>query len=302
MKTTKSHHHHHEVSGKNLGRTIILNLIITIAEAVGGLLSGSMALLSDAAHNLSDVVSLLISYVANRLAKRKAGVKQTFGYKRAEIFAAFINSAALIVLAGSIIILSFRRVLSQPEISAEWVIYLSLLSIVVNALSVLLIRKDARENMNMKTAYLHLFSDMLTSVAVLIGGLAMKYFQWYWIDSVFSIIIAFYLLFLSWKILKASLKIMMQFTPHGIDLQKVVQRLLLIPGVKNFHHVHVWQINDHQIMFEAHVDLNHDCSIGEFEKILNQIESTLNAFEITHCTIQPEYGVNDNKEIVNCKL
>lgn len=298
MKTEEKHHHH-EVSGKNLGITILLNVIITIAEAVGGFVSGSMALLSDAAHNLSDVISLLVSYGANRLAKREAGEKQTYGFKRSEILAAFINSSTLIVLAIFIIVEASQRLFTQPSISANLVIYLSLLCIVVNGLSALFIKKDAEKSMNMKSAYLHLFSDMLTSVAVLVGGLAMKYLQWFWVDSLFSIAIAIYLLYMSWEILKSSIKILMQFTPEAIDIFQVVSHLEKIEGIKNVHHVHLWQINEHELMFEAHVDLLRNVSIHEFDKMLEQIKAELLNFEITHFTIQPEFETNDNKQIIH---
>jgi len=299
MESNEKRHHHHDVSGKNLGITIALNIVIAVVEAVGGFISGSMALLSDATHNFSDVISLLVSYGANRLAKRDASEVQTFGYRRSEIFAAFLNSATLIVLAIFILVEAVKRLITPAPISADWVIYLSLLSILVNGASVLFIKGDTEDNLNMKSAYLHLFSDMLTSIAVLAGGLAMKYLQWFWVDSVFSITIAIYLLYLSWNIFKTSLKILMQFTPPGINLEQIVLQLEQISGVKNIHHVHVWQLSEHEIMFEAHVDLRNDISISGFEKILAVIQETLFGFEITHCTIQPEFAVEDSKHIIH---
>ena len=294
-----SEHHHHEVTGKNLGWTILLNVAITVAEAAGGIISGSMALLSDAAHNFSDVLSLIISYIANKLTKRKATLKQTFGYRRSEIFAAFINSATLVVLSVLILIEGVQRLYETPDIDANWVIILAIASIVVNGLSVLFIQKDARDSMNIKSAYLHLFGDMLTSVAVLIGGLAMKYLNWYWTDGVFSILIAGYLLYISWDILKSSLRIIMQFTPENLDVEKIVKAVEELPQIKNLHHVHVWQINEHDVMFEAHADMNQNIAISEFETILEQINTILLRFEISHYTIQPEYETADNKDLVH---
>jgi len=189
-------HHHHEVSGKNLGLAILLNVGITVAQAIGGAISGSMALLSDAAHNFSDVLSLVISFLANRLAKRGATEKETFGFRRSEILAAFINSATLIVIAILILSEAIQRLINPVAISAIWVIYLAIAGILVNGVSALFLRHDSHENMNMKSAYLHLFTDMLTSVAVLLGGLAIKYLNWNWVDGVFSIVIAIYLLYM----------------------------------------------------------------------------------------------------------
>lgn len=242
---------------------------------------------------------MLVSYFANKLSKRKATENSTFGFKRSEIFAAFFNSTTLIVLAIFILVEAVKRLINPAPISADWVIYLALLSILVNGASVLFIKSDAEKNINMKSAYLHLFSDMLTSIAVLIGGLAMKYLQWFWVDAVFSIAIAVYLLYLSWDIFKTSLKIMMQFTPDGIDIPLIVAELEKINGIKNIHHVHIWQLSEHEIMFEAHADMEADVPISRFDEMLDIIGDTLHPFDIEHYTIQPEFSVNDNKNVIH---
>jgi cobalt-zinc-cadmium efflux system protein len=293
-------HHHHEVTGKNLFFTILLNAGISLAELIGGIISGSISLISDAIHNFSDVISLIVSYIANRLSKRQATEKQTFGFKRSEIIAAFFNSATLIVLAFFILYEAVKRLIYPQPVESDLVIWLSLGSIVVNALSVLFIKEDAKENMNMKSAYLHLFGDMMTSIAVMIGGLLMKYFHIYWIDPVLSILIAFYLLYMSWDIFKTSLKIMMQFTPEHIDLKEIANKISQINGVKNVHHIHIWQINEHDIMFEAHIDLMDDVKITGFENILTEISRYLeNKYDIQHVTLQPEYSIKDNKNLIH---
>ena len=295
----EAEHHQHEVSGKNLGLAILLNTGITMAEATGGFISGSMALLSDAAHNLSDVLSLIISYFANRLSKREATEKQTFGFRRSEILAAFINSATLIIIAIVIIIEAVQRLLNPVTVSTSWVIWLALASIFVNGLSALFLRADSHLNMNMKSAYLHLFTDMLTSVAVLLGGLAIKYLNWYWADSILSIVIALYLLYMSWGLFRSSLRIMMQFTPEEIDVSRVVHEIEGISGIKNTHHVHVWQINEHDLMFEAHIDLEEDIKVSDFETILKEVKQLLKQHGISHSTIQPEFSVDDDKQIIH---
>jgi cobalt-zinc-cadmium efflux system protein len=294
----EAEHHHSEVSGKNLGFAIVLNVGITIAQAIGGIISGSMALLSDAAHNLSDVLSMVISYLANRLARREANEKQTFGFRRSEILAALINSATLIIISVIILFEAVQRLISPIPVSANTVIYLAIAGILANGVSVLFIRNDSHENMNMRSVYLHLFGDMLTSVAVLLGGLAMKYLQWYWTDSVFSIAIAVYLLYMSWGILRTSLRIIMQFTPEEIDIQKIAKAIENITGVKNIHHVHVWQINEHDLMFEAHIDMAEDIKVSNFETVLKEIRQLLKQHGINHSTIQPEFSVDDNKQII----
>jgi cobalt-zinc-cadmium efflux system protein len=294
----ESGQHNHTISGKNLVLAILLNLVITLAEAIGGIISGSMALLSDAAHNFSDVISLIISYFANRLSKREATERQTFGFRRSEILAAFINSATLIIISVIIIIKAVQRLSEPVTLSAGLMIWLAIASIIVNGLSALVIRRDSHNNMNMRSAYLHLFGDMLTSVAVLAGGLAIRYLQWTWTDSVFSMAIAVYLLWLSWGLFRSSLRIIMQFTPEDVDIKKIACEIENISGVKNIHHVHIWQINDRDLMFEAHVDMSEDIKVSGFENILKQIKAVLALNGINHSTIQPEFSVDDKKQVI----
>ncbi len=295
------HHHHHEVSGTRLAITIVLNIFISIAELIGGIISGSMALITDAAHNFSDVLSLIISYIANRLAKRQPTAQHTFGYRRSEILAAFVNSVTLIIIAFLIFYESISRILEPQVIDGMWVIYLAGGSVVLNGLSVLLIKKDARDNMNMRSAMLHLFSDMITSIGVLIGGLIIKFYQWYYIDTIFSIAIACYLLYMSWAIFRDSLRILMQFTPKLVDVEIVSAEITKLAGVSNLHHVHCWQLNDHDFIFEAHIDLTENISISEFDNKLIIVKDILAKHGINHSNIQPEYNVPDNKALIHPK-
>ena len=292
-------HHHHEVSGKRLGITIFLNVLITVGELVGGIISGSMALITDAAHNFSDVLSLIISYVANRMAKRKPTAQQTYGYRRSEIIAAFANSVTLIVIALIIFYEATNRILNPVEIKSGWVIIMAGASILLNGISVLLIKKDASHNMNMRSALLHLFSDMLTSIGVLTGGIIIKLYNWHYADAIFSILIAAYLLYLSWAIFRDSLRILMQFTPKNIDLDSISKEISSMPGIANIHHVHVWQLDDHKIIFEAHIDLDNDISVSQFEIKLAEIKQVLNNRGIDHINIQPEFSLKDNKDLIH---
>lgn len=294
-------YHHHDHNSRNIGLTIILNLGITIAQIIGGIVSGSMALLSDAAHNFSDVLSLIISWAARKLTRRKLTTDRTFGYKRAEIFAAFVNSTTLIVIAAVLAVEAVERLMDPIEVQGSIVIWLAGLSVLINGLSVLLIHKDAKSSMNMRSAYLHLFTDMLTSIAVLFGGILMKYYGWYWVDGVLSLGIAVFLVYSSWAIFAGSLKIMMQFTPQSIDIEKIAIEVQQIDGLKNIHHIHVWQLDEHEIIFEAHIDLDKDIRLSEFEIILQDINEILRQYEIHHCNIQPEFAVEDNKDLINNK-
>ena len=263
---------------------------------VGGLISGSLALLSDALHNFSDVLSLIVSYVAVKLSKNKATYARTFGYKRAEILAAFINAASLIVVALFLIIEAYKRFLHPEEIKANLVIWFALLGIVANGFSVLLLKKDAGNNMNMRSAYIHLFTDMLASIAVLIGGLLMRYFGLFWIDPLLTLIIALYLVYMGYDLIRASSRVLMLFTPEDINLKALQADVSLVPCVKNIHHLHVWQLNEAEVHLEAHIELNTNLSLKEFDKVLIEIEEMLcEKYGINHVTLQPEFEKMDPK-------
>lgn len=297
-----SHHHNHSHSnnkGNHLGTAIFLNILITIAQATGGFVSGSLSLLSDALHNFSDVLSLAVSYFAIKLVKKKASSKRTFGYKRAEIMAAFINSATLLIVAVFLIIEALGRFSEPKTIDSNLVIWLSSLAILANGLSVYLIQKGASSNMNMKSAYLHLLTDMMASIAVLIGGLLMKYFQVFWIDPLLTIAIAFYLIYMGYGLLKESTKVLMLFTPNSVVVKDIVSEICSLRDIKNMHHVHIWQLNEEEIHLEAHIDFEKNLSLLEFEQILNQIEEkAFHKFGINHINIQPEYDKCDDKKII----
>lgn len=292
-------HSHKDLKGRNLLITILLNVLITLAQVIGGILSGSLALLSDALHNFSDVLSLIISYAATLLAKKKASLNKTFGYKRAEIIAAFVNSSTLIIVSIILVKEAIERFINPIEIESNLVIWLSLLGIVANGFSVLLIKKDAKANMNMKSAYLHLFTDMMASVAVLIGGLLMKFFALYWVDPVLTILIALYLVYMGYDLLKTSTRVLMLFTPNTIEVQQIVSEISKIRPVKNVHHVHIWQLNEDEVHLEAHIDFDEDINLSEFDKILETIEEEVyHKFGINHLNIQPEFGKCDSKKVI----
>ena len=293
-------HQHDQLSGNRLLFSIILNIVITASQIIGGIISGSLALISDAVHNLSDVISLIISYVANILSnKKRQTLHQTFGFKRAEIIAAFINSSTLIIIAVFLGIEAFKRLNDPREIASNIVIWLAFIAILGNGLSVLLLKKDADHNLNMKTAYLHLITDMLTSVAVLAGGLLMKYYQIYWLDAVLTIVISIYLLYMSWSIFLESLKILMLFAPKGLEIKAIQDEIIAVPEIENIHHVHVWQLNDHDIHFEAHIEFNKDISLSDFDKICATVENILfEKFHINHSNLQPEFERDDHKEFI----
>ncbi len=295
-----SHNHNHpEVKGKNLLFSIFLNIVITVAQVIGGILSGSLALISDALHNFSDVLTLIFSYIANVLSKKKASLDQTFGYKRAELIAAFINSITLIIVAVYLIFEASQRFSNPQPIKSNLVIWMSILGIAINGISALMLKKDADHNINMKSAYIHLFTDMMASVAVLVGGILMKLYQIYWIDSFLTFAIALYLIYVGYDLLKESTKMLMLFTPSNIDIKELVREVHKISGVNKLHHIHVWHLNDHELHLEAHLDCSEDIKMSEFNVLVYKIELVLlEKFEINHTNIQPEYQKIDSKDFI----
>jgi cobalt-zinc-cadmium efflux system protein len=297
-----SHNHSHphpDLKGKKLLLSIFLNIAITVAQVIGGLISGSLSLLSDALHNFSDVLSLIVSYIADLYSKKEASPERTFGYKRAEIIAAFVNALSLIIVAIYLVYEAIHRFFDPQEIDSSIVIWLALLGILANGFSVLLLHKDSKSNMNMRSAYLHLMTDMAASVAVLIGGLLMKYLGWFWVDSVLTVLIAIYLVIMGYKLLKESFKVLMLFTPENLDVSLVSSKIQEITTVRNVHHMHIWQLNEKEIHLEAHVEFSEDVTISQFDKISEEIEEVLyHEFKINHVTLQPEYDKDDPKDII----
>jgi len=292
-------HNHNDLKGQKPLISILLNIVITVAQVIGGIVSGSLSLLSDALHNFSDVISLMVSYIATILTKRKASINKTFGYKRAEILAAFINASTLVIVAVLLIIEAIKRFKNPQEVESGIVIWLSFVAIIGNGLSVLLLRKDSKNNLNMRSAYLHLLTDMLASVAVLIGGLLMKYYQVFWVDSLLTLLIALYLIWVGYDLLKISTGMLMLFTPENINIKDVVRAVNKLPKVSKLHHVHIWNLSDDELHLEAHLDLTEDISTTQFNTLLLDIENVLHeAFNINHVTIQPEYNKEDPKEVI----
>ncbi len=280
-----------QVSLPRLIFTIVLNLIITAAQIVGGIISGSLALISDAIHNLSDSVSVILAWFAQVLSRKPSTLKSTFGYKRAEILAAFINSIALIAISVYLIFEAIERLLHPQPVDAKWMFWLGLLGLIANGISVLILEREKNKNINIKAAYLHLVGDALTSLAVIAGAVLIWFFNIIWVDAVVTIIIGFYLLIHTWKLLKESVTILMQMTPSEIDIAKIETRLIQIEGLQNVHHIHVWNLTDKLMHFECHLNLEHDLQVSETGQIFEKVKKILHdEFDIEHVTIQFEFG------------
>lgn len=289
-----SHHHH---TSRNLAITVILNGIITISQFIGGVVSGSLALISDALHNLSDVISVILAYVAHRIGKKPQTLQSTFGFKRAEILAAFINAVSLIAISVYLMIEAGKRFMNPKEVDYVWMLGLGILGFLANGLSVLILHHNKEENLNIRAAYLHLIGDALTSVAVIAGAVCIWLFEVYWIDPLVTVLISIYIFVHTLKILKESVAILMQFAPAKIDQNEVISVLQEIDQICSVHHIHLWQLADHQIYFEAHLVLNSNFPVSETQSITENAKRLLNShFGITHTTFQYEFISCENCE------
>ena len=289
--TKKRHHPHHPVNEKNLLVATLLNLVITLVQIAGSILSGSIALLSDALHNLSDTFATFIAYMANRIGKRDANPKKTFGYKRIEILAALLNAVILIVMSVFLILEAYKRLYDEREVNSIIMIVVAMIGLLANIFAASILKKDAHKSINVKAAYVHLLGDALTSLLVVIGGVLIRFLEIYWIDPLITVLISLYIVREAFVILKEAVNILMQSAPEHLDIQMIRKKVEALPEVKNMHHIHTWMLTDHQVHLEAHVELNKDLKLSQVDNIRQDLDSLLyGEFNIQHITLQFEFN------------
>jgi cobalt-zinc-cadmium efflux system protein len=303
MTDHNDHNHHHSPrysSEKKMIGASLLNLLITIAEIIGGLVSNSIALLSDAVHNLGDTIAIVLAYIANRISRKGATERKTFGYKRIEILAALLNALVLVVITIFLFIEAYHRLFNPEPVKGLIMFSVALVGLLANLVAVFLLKHDSKHNLNIRAAYLHLLGDTISSVAVIIGSVLIYFFQVYWIDPVVTFLVGIYIFKEAFLVLKEAVDILMQGTPSGIDLQEVVIELEKHQEINNIHHVHAWKLDDFNIHFECHADLNKDLPLSHADSIRAEIERLLlNKFAISHVTIQFEYNCCDEKSLIH---
>ena len=293
-----SHKHSHSSTGIRLLITVILNVFITVAEIIGGIISGSLALISDALHNLSDAVSLIISYIAIKLKERDNSPKHTFGFKRAEILAAVINSSVLVAISVYLIYEAVLRFQHPEPIKGILMTVVASIGLAANIVGTLLLKRDAKTSINIRSSYFHLLSDAVSSVAVILGGLAIILWNIYWIDPVLTIIISVYITRESFKILFEAMHVLMEGAPPDISINEIQTAVEELDEVKNIHHVHIWMIGENDVHLEAHIDVR-DMMISKSNKLGDKIENLLkNKFGINHITLQFECEQCKDAELV----
>jgi cobalt-zinc-cadmium efflux system protein len=287
---------------KNLRISIILNFGITIAEFIGGIISNSLSLLSDALHNLSDAFALLISYMAMLIGQKESTRKNTFGYKRIEILAALLNALVLVVISVYLFYEAYHRLINPEPIHGQTMFIVALIGLLANFFSVYLLHRDSKHNLNIKAAYIHLIGDTLSSIGVIIASILIYFFELYWVDPLLTFLIGIFILKGTYGILRDTIKILMQASPDNVDIEEIKKTLEKHPKVENIHHIHVWMLSDKQVHFECHADVDQNYSIMESDRIRNDLEDTLcNEFKIQHITIQMEYHSCKDKSAVGQK-
>ena len=292
MSTFHSHSDHLTGQGQQTNgfRRLILalfvNLILTVVQVIGGILSGSLALVADALHNFSDAASLLIALIARKWAEKPADENRTFGYKRAELIGAMINLTTLILIGFYLLFEAVMRVF-EPEPIAGWiVVIIACVALVVDVITAAMTYAMSKDSLNIRAAFIHNIADALSSVAVIIAGTFIILYEWYIVDTICTFLIAGYVLFHGYIEIKSVIRILMQSVPTNIDINDVIIKLEEIENVKEVHHLHVWELNEHDRSLEAHVVIS-ESGHQDAEKIKSQIKDILNElFQISHSTIE----------------
>lgn len=282
-------HHTHEVNKNNLIIAILLNFSITAGEIIGGIISGSLSLLSDALHNFSDSISIVISYLALKVSKRENNERLTFGYKRVEILSALFNAVILLAVSAFLFKEAFIKLRSPEPINSSLMIIVATIGLIANFVSVLILREDSHKSLNVRSAYIHLLSDTLSSIGVVVGGFLIHFYKFYYIDPILTFIIGVYIIRETLAIISETVEILMQAVPKGIDLKKIKEEIESLDEVKDLHHVHIWRLNDTNIHFEGHINLKENLTATEIVPLYSRIEEILKDYGITHSTIQIEY-------------
>lgn len=306
MEHTHSHHghnHSHSVVLTNVNSAFIigiaLNLLFVIIEVVMGLSVKSLSLLSDAGHNLADVGSLALSLLAFRLLKVKSNARYTYGYRKTTILVALLNAAILLVSIGAIVYEAFHRFMHPEPLPGKTIAIVAAIGIAINFITALLFLKNKENDLNIKSAYLHLMSDAAVSAGIVIGGIVMIYTQWFWLDPLISIVIALVILLSTWSLLKDSLRLSLDGVPKDIDLEKIKTEALRISGINDIHHIHVWALSTSENAITLHLVLDTKLKNAEVKTIKDELKHTLLHMNIQHVTIETEYE-DDSCVKTNC--
>ncbi len=287
-----AHDHTHSTGDQGTLRLVLsigLNLIITAAEFIAGLMAGSLALIADAAHNLNDAASLGISLGARKVSERAADPQRTFGYQRAKVIGAFINLITLVLIALYLLKEAVERYLDPRVIDGQLMLIVASIALVANVATALLLHRSSKGSLNIRSAFVHIVADALASVGVILGGLLVMAYGWFWIDPLLTALISIYILVQSAGLLRRTVAILMESAPPGFDYAAMVEAMEATEDVRGVHHVHVWQIDEHHTALEAHVVIEQR-DLEAMERIKQELKHRLAAeFNVEHATLEFEF-------------
>ena len=283
------HHHHHAESANGLSwifiLSIILNLSFVIIEAVIGFWQDSLSLLSDAGHNLSDVLSLALVLVGFHLAKVHSNNRFTYGYKKSTVLISLLNAIILLVAVGAIIVESIHKFRTPVEVNGAAISWTAAVGIVINGATALMLMRGQKHDLNVRGAFLHMAADTLVSVGVVVSGIVIYYTGWYVIDPIISLVIAAVILVSTWELLSDSLRLSLDGTPQGIEVSEIRELMLKQPHVEDVHHMHIWAISTTENALTAHIVVDELQNEAEVKHLLKH---TLAEAGITHATLETE--------------
>ena len=298
-----SHSHDHAIKASDINRAFIigitLNFLFVVIEVVIGLSIHSLSLLSDAGHNLADVATLALSLLAFRLLKVRSNEHYTYGYRKTSILVALFNGVVLLLSIGAIVYEAIHRFLNPVSMPGDTIAWVACIGIVINAVTAFLFFHGKEKDLNQKSAYLHLMSDAVVSLAIAIGGIIIFFTNLFWIDSVLSIVVAIAILFSTWKLLKDSLRLSLDGVPAGIEMDDIKNTAMKVAGIKDIHHIHIWAISTTENALTAHLVLEKNVPLDEEQKIKHRLKHELEHKNIQHVTLETERE-DDGCEMKDC--
>ena len=293
-----THHHHHESnSDKSLLVAVTINVLLTLGQVIGGIISGSLSLVADALHNLSDAASLGIALFARKISRKPADEFKSFGYQRAEVIAALINLTLLITISLYLIYEAIWRIVEPPQDITGWIIILVAgIALIIDMITAFITFKMSKDSINMKAAFLHNLSDALASVGVIIAGTLIFLYEWYWVDTLIAFLIVGFVLWQGLMLLPKTIHLLMEGTPEKLSSEDIKLAAEEISEVEDIHHIHIWHLDEHRIALEAHVVVTAD-ELKEVEAIKDKLKLLLkDKFKITHSTLEFEHHIDSNCE------
>ncbi len=290
-----NHPHIHPASQttKRLALSLVLTAAFVVVEIIAGIFGNSLALLTDAAHNFTDVIALGLSWYALKIATRPAHAGKTFGYHRVGILVALVNSTTLVLIALGIFYEAYHRFITPPEVNSTILIGVGTLAFIINAVTAWMVKEGSEHDLNLRSAFLHLMGDVLSTLGAVVAGVIIAFTNWNWLDPLVSVLIGVFILWNAWGILRQSIHILLESTPESVDLNTMVESLLKVEGVRGVHDLHVWSINESLRALSAHI-VTEDVSISKGTRLQQRLNEMLaHEYNIQHSTLQ--------LECVNCE-